>query len=119
MKRPSWATHKMYKGVSPISYTSLLPLSDRGGKSGTSDRGTILTYTPGTIVVSPNGVSIEKRFSCARGIHAFTNKRSLHDFVGKCYKFITLTVYASKWHGHGHKVRARRVWVGRIIKEIQ
>ena len=118
MKRPSWATRRMYKGVTPVYYTSLIPPSGRACTPGTRNTGIILTYAPGAIVASPNGVSIKDGYGCGRGIHAFTTKQSVHDFCHG-FRFIILTVYASKWHGHGHKVRARRVWVGHKVKKIQ
>ena len=83
--------------------TSLLNVNERTTVCEPMNPGTVLTYFPGRLITSPNGVCRKKNHGCCRGIHAY---KTIDNRIFKIIK-----VYAMKWHGRGNEVRARKVYV--------
>ena len=110
-KRPKWARYKRCKVVTKHFMSAYYPWQ-RTNEEGKS-HGRMLTYNPGSVVVSPNGVCKHNSHKCCRGIHAYSVIRA-KDYV--LHPDIILNVYAAKWYGgrEKDKWRAHRVWVGQV-----
>lgn len=114
-KRPSWATSKNRRWkIVDSNYESPIQLFLRSTTS--KDRGTILTYSYNTIVISPNGVNRNPLIECAAGIHAYTSRQRA---ITECHtNQHVLIVYAPQWWGlrKYYKQRAAKIFVGNQIK---
>lgn len=117
MKRPKWAKEKRWKLVNgPYFndggfYTSPIYVNARTSDCDGRSRGEIISYRPGEVVKSPNGVCRKQRHECCRGIHAYSSRKEAK--ANRYPNNVIIPVYAVRWHGSGKKCRASRVWVGK------
>src|SRR3990167_6217395 len=111
MKRPKWATQRRYKvvtgpGSNTKTFCSPISVDDREsdcmGTLGT--HGTVLVYTPGKVVRSPNGFCRNQGHTCCRGIHAYRTKDAAQRHSQRTSAIIT--VWAKAWVGGLVKQRA-------------
>ena len=124
MKRPKWATQRRYKVVTgPLhgeylrsntkTFCSPISVDDRYSDC-MGTQGTVLVYTPGKVVRSPNGFCRNQGHTCCRGIHAYRTKDAAQLHAQSTSAIIT--VWAKAWVGGRVKQRATRVWVGHRCK---
>lgn len=118
VKRPKWAVTKnrRWKVVTEKLQSPINP-SLRSSNFYSSDKGTILVYPVGTVVVSPNGVDSRTSLTCSNGIHAY---RSLKVARANRQRILNkiIIVYAPEWFGsHSSKTRAKKVYVSSIHRD--